>query len=92
MGYINLDTKKMEIDKDYLYTLNKKYVSCIQKIKTIISNNEYWEGNSADSFRNELKETCLVYDEVGTILKDYANFLNRTIQVVEKQAEVDLIK
>ncbi len=92
MSYLKTDTKKMEIDKNYLQLLNKKYISNIQDIKTLISRKDYWEGTDADNFREDLKETCLVYDEIGSILKEYASFLSRAIPIIEKQAELDLIK
>ena len=87
-----MDTKKMEIDKNYLLSLNKKYVSYIQNIKELINKTDYWEGIDANNFREDLKETCMVYDEIGSLLKEYANFYARNIPIIEKQAELDIIK
>ncbi len=92
MSSITIDTKKLEIDKNYLFSLNKKYFDYIQNIKSFISNDNYWSGTDADNFREDLKETCMVYDEVGSLLKEYANFYQRNIPLIEKQGEVDLIK
>ena len=92
MSNIIMDTKKLEVDKNYLLSLNKKYVSYIQSIKELINKTDYWEGIDADNFREDLKETCMVYDEVGSLLKEYANFYARNIPIIEKQAELDLIK
>ena len=92
MSNIIIDTKKMEIDKNYLLSLNKKYVSYIQNIKELINKTDYWEGIDANNFREDLKQTCMVYDEVGSILKEYANFYSRNIPIIEKQAGLDLIK
>ena len=92
MSNIVIDTKKMEVDKKYLLSLNQKYVSYIQSIKSLINKTDYWKGIDADNFRDDLKETCMVYDEVGSLLKEYANFYTRNIPIIEKQAELDLIK
>ncbi len=92
MSSIIIDTKKMEVDKNYLLSLNKKYLTYIQNIKELINKTDYWEGIDANNFREDLRETCMVYDEVGSILKEYANFLTRNIPSIEKQAETDLIK
>lgn len=92
MSYLSIDTKRLEKDYNDLVVLNNKYNDCIDSLKYIINNIDYWKGVDADSFIKDFKQSCTVYDEVGLLLKQNASYLQKCAYEVERQAQLDLIK
>ena len=92
MSRIDCDTKRLENDTKTLLSLNKKYIDYISRIKALASKNDYWAGADGDAFRADLKESCLVYDKVGSILKEYALFLEKYGNEVDNKVSLDIIK
>ena len=92
MSLINVDTNKLRKDSKTLLSLNTKYVEYIDNIKTLLTKKDYWSGSDGDDFRSDLKETVLVYDEVGSILKQYAIFLENYSNNIDNEVNIDIIK
>ena len=92
MSYLNIDTKRLEKDYNDLVELNNNYNDCIDNLKYIINNIDYWNGADADNFIKDFKESCTVYDEIGLLLKQYASYLQKCAFEVNRQAQKDLIK
>lgn len=45
---------------------------------------ESWEGKAGSTFRNELPEIIEGYENIGAVLKEYAAFLNASVQKYEE--------
>ena len=92
MSIVNVDTIKLKQTANTLNSLNKRYIGYINNIKDIASKDNYWKGEDGDNFRSDIKNTCAVYDEVASILKQYALFLESYANDVERFVSLGKIK
>lgn len=92
MSVIKADTFKMKQTVNSLNTLNKRYIDYIESIKDIAVKDHYWKGADGDAFREDLKNTCVVYDEVAIILKQYATFMESYAKELENVASLGKIR
>ncbi len=76
MSIIITDINKMISDSERLKNLTKKYERTIQNFEATIKNMNYWSGEDAESYKSTMSSNIKVYEEVGNVLKDYAEFLN----------------
>ena len=75
---IQSDLKKMNEDGRALLSLSNQYLQYISMFKTLINKEDSWSGIDAKATKEDMIQSCKVYDEVGKILKEYANFLLKT--------------
>lgn len=92
MSVIQTDVKRMNEDGNALLNLANKYSQYINNLKLITSKNDAWQGLDAETFKQDLKDSFVVYEEVFTILKEYANFLILNSREIDLMASKDLIK
>ena len=92
MSVIQTDVKRMNEDGNALLNLANKYSQYKNNLKLITSKNDAWQGLDAETFKQDLKDSFVVYEEVFTILKEYANFLILNSREIDLMASKDLIK
>lgn len=92
MSVIQTDVKRMNEDGNALLNLANKYSQYINNLKLITNKNDAWQGLDAETFKQDLKDSFVVYEEVFTILKEYANFLILNSREIDLMASKDLIK
>lgn len=92
MSLIQTDINKMAEDGRKLFSLANKYNQYINQIKKVTTKDDYWKGIDAESFKKDLISSCKVYDEVGSILKEYSMFLDNNAKEIEKIASKNLIE
>ena len=92
MSVIQTDVKRMNEDGNALLNLANKYSQYINNLKLNTSKNDAWQGLDAETFKQDLKDSFVVYEEVFTILKEYANFLILNSREIDLMASKDLIK
>ena len=84
MSLIQTDIDKMIEDSKVLFILANRYNQNINQIKKITTKDDFWKGIDAENFKKDLISSCKVYDEVGTILKEYAIFLDNNAKEIDK--------
>ncbi len=84
MSLIQTDIEKMREDSKMLFVLANRYNQYINQIKRITIKDDYWKGIDAENFKKDLISSCEVYDEVGSILKEYAIFLDNNANEIDK--------
>lgn len=92
MTLIQTNIKKMDDAGRQMLSLANRYIENINEFKKIASDEKSWNGVDADAFRRDIKSNCLIYDEVGKILKEYANFLIKESQNIDKISRSDTIE
>ena len=92
MSLIQTDITKMKEDGKLLFILANRYNQYINQLKKITVKDDYWKGIDADNFRKDLISSCEVYDEVGSILKEYAMFLETNAKETERITQKDFIE
>ncbi len=84
MSLIQTDTDRMSEDSKILFVLANRYNQYINQIKRITIKDDYWKGIDAGNFRRDLISSCEVYDEVESILKEYAIFLDNNAKEIDR--------
>lgn len=86
MSLIQTDIDKMSEDGKMLFVLANRYNQYINQIKKITTKDDYWKGIDAENFKKDLVSSCEVYDEIGSILKEYAVFLDNNAKEIDRVA------
>jgi|GEM_PF-4323015 len=92
MSLIQTDIDKMREDGKMLFVLANRYNQYINQIKKITTKNDFWKGIDAENFKKDLISSCEVYDEVGSILKEYAIFLDNNANEIDKAVSKNWIE
>lgn len=92
MSLIQTDIDKMREDGKMLFVLANRYNQYINQIKKITTKDDFWKGIDAENFKKDLISSCEVYDEVGSILKEYAIFLDNNANKIDKAVSKNWIE
>lgn len=76
MSVIITDINKMISDSEKLKSIAKKYERTIQNFSILINKMDCWQGPDAQEYIEITNSNIKVYEEVGLVLKEYAEFLN----------------
>ena len=92
MSLIQTDIDKMREDGKMLFVLANRYNQYINQIKKITTKNDFWKGIDAENVKKDLISICEVYDELGSILKEYAIFLDNNANEIDKAVSKNWIE
>lgn len=92
MSLIQTDIDKMREDGKMLFVLANRYNQYINQIKKITTKDDFWKGIDAENFKKDFISSCEVYDEVGSILKEYAIFLDNNANEIDKAVSKNWIE
>lgn len=92
MSLIQTDIDKMREEGKMLFVLANRYNQYINQIKKITTKDDFWKGIDAENFKKDLISSCEVYDEVGSILKEYAIFLDNNANEIDKAVSKNWIE
>ena len=87
MSNLNADTKKMKKNGDELKLLAKKYNKTILNFQTTMKSMSCWSGADADAYRKDVLANCEVYEQIGDVLYQYASFLVKEADRLDKFAK-----
>lgn len=87
MSNLKADTKKMKKNGDELKLLAKKYNKTILNFQATIKSMDCWSGADADAYKHDVLANCDVYEQIGDVLYQYANFLVKEANRLEKFAK-----
>lgn len=89
MSVINTDISRMKKDANELRLLAMKYNKKINDFKILMANMDCWSGVDADNYVKTTMENCTVYEEIGRVLQDYALYLNKEADNLDKFSKIN---
>ena len=92
MNLIKIDTNKLKNDGERLLFLSNRYIQYINMLKLLINKIDSWNGADADQFKEAIANSYTAYEEMGSVMKEYAYFLIRHSKEIETLFEKYLIQ
>lgn len=87
MSIISADISKMKSDSETLKQLANKYNKTILSFESTIRDMSCWSGEDANNYKKDLLGNIEIYEQVGNILLEYANFLGKEADKIKKLAK-----
>ena len=87
MGSLNANTAKMKKNGEELKLLAKKYNKTILNFQTTMNGMNCWTGTDADNYKKDVLENCDVYEQIGDILFQYADYFVKEADRIERFAK-----
>lgn len=87
MSIIITDINQMISDSEKLKSLVKKYERTIQNFNITINTMDCWQGPDAEEYKEIMNSNIKVYEEVGIVLKEYAEFLGNEAKKIDNVAK-----
>lgn len=87
MESLDADPIRMKQAGEELKLLAKKYNKTILSFRTSMNGMDCWAGMDADKYKADVLKNCDVYDQIGDILYQYANFFVKEADRLEKFAK-----
>lgn len=81
----------MKKDANELRLLAIKYNKKINDFKVLMANMDCWSGVDADKYVETVLNNCNVYEEIGRVLQDYASYLNKEADNIDKFSKVNAL-
>ncbi len=85
---IETELEKMKSDGNDLKLLSVKYNKIIQTFKTKMKSLKGWYGEDADTYKKDVLEQILIFEDIGNALEEYANFLIVESNKIDQLAKV----
>jgi hypothetical protein len=84
MSSLSTDTKRMRKDGEELKILARKYNKTIFNFQSSFTNMDCWSGDDANVYRKDVLANCDIYEQIGDVLFQYANYLIKEAERLEK--------
>ena len=87
MSNLSADTKKMKKNGEDLKLLAKKYNKTILNFQTTMHDMNCWTGDDANAYKKDVLANCDIYEQIGDVLYQYADFLVKEADRLERFAK-----
>ena len=87
MSNLCADTKKMKKNGEELKLLSKKFNKTILNFQSTVKGMTCWTGDDANTYKKDVLVNCDIYEQIGDVLYQYANFLVKEADRIEKFAK-----